>query len=37
MYKDDLVCILRQNVKKRIIVWTHFTQPAEIVVYVNWD
>ncbi len=30
MYQDDLVCILRPNVKKGIIVWTHFTQPAEM-------
>ena len=28
MYKDDLVCILRPDVKKGIIVWTHFTQPT---------
>jgi len=28
MYKDDLVCILRPNVKKGIIVWTNFTQPT---------
>ena len=28
MYQDDLVCILRPNVKKGIIIWTHFTQPA---------
>jgi hypothetical protein len=30
MYQDDLVCILRPEVKKGIIVWTHFTQPAEM-------
>jgi hypothetical protein len=30
MYQDDLVCILRPDVKKGIIVWTHFTQPAEM-------
>ena len=30
MYKDDLVCILKPDVKKGIIIWTHFTQPAEI-------
>jgi hypothetical protein len=30
MYQDDLVCILRPNVKKGIIVWTNFTQPAEM-------
>jgi hypothetical protein len=28
MYQDDLVCILRPNVKKGIIIWTHFTQPV---------
>jgi hypothetical protein len=28
MYQDDLVCILNPHVKKGIIVWTHFTQPA---------
>ena len=28
MYKDDLVCILKPEVKKGIIIWTHFTQPA---------
>lgn len=27
MYQDDLVCILKPEVKKGIIVWTHFTQP----------
>lgn len=27
MYQDDLVCILRPDVKKGIIVWSHFTQP----------
>jgi hypothetical protein len=27
-YKDDLVCILHPHVKKGIIVWSHFTQPA---------
>ena len=30
MYKDDLVCILKPDVKKGIIIWTHFTQPAEM-------
>jgi hypothetical protein len=30
MYQDDLVCILRPDVKKGIIVWTHFRQPAEM-------
>jgi hypothetical protein len=28
MYTDALVCILKPHVKKGIIVWTHFTQPA---------
>jgi len=28
MYKDDLVCVLKPDVKKGIIVWTHFTQPV---------
>ena len=28
MYQDDLVCILKPDVKKGIIVWTHYTQPA---------
>ena len=27
MYEDDLVCILKPEVKKGIIIWTHFTQP----------
>ena len=27
MYQDDLVCILNPNVKKGIIVWSHYTQP----------
>jgi len=30
MYQDDLVCILKPEVKKGIIVWTHFKQPAEM-------
>jgi hypothetical protein len=30
MYKDDLVCILRPDVKKGIIVWTNYTQPSEM-------
>jgi len=30
MYQDDLVCILKPEVKKGIIVWTHFTQPAKM-------
>ena len=27
MYQDDLVCILRPDVKKGIIVWTGYKQP----------
>jgi hypothetical protein len=27
MYQDELVCILNPEVKKGIIIWTHFTQP----------
>lgn len=27
MYQDDLVCILKPDVKKGIIIWTNFTQP----------
>lgn len=27
MYQDELVCILKPEVKKGIIIWTHFTQP----------
>lgn len=27
MYQDDLVCILKPDVKKGIIIWTIFTQP----------
>jgi hypothetical protein len=30
LYQNDLVCILRPDVKKGIIVWTHYTQPAEM-------
>lgn len=30
MYQDDLVCILKPNIKKGIIVWTHYTQPEEM-------
>lgn len=30
MYQDDLVCILKPEIKKGIIVWTHFTQPADM-------
>lgn len=28
MYQDDLVCILKPDVKKGIIVWTKYKQPA---------
>lgn len=28
MYKDKLVCILKPNVKKGIIVWTQYNQPT---------
>lgn len=28
MYQDDLVCILKPNVKKGIIVWTQYKQPT---------
>jgi hypothetical protein len=27
MYQDHLVCILKPEVKKGVIVWTHYTQP----------
>src|SRR6056300_761293 len=30
MYQDELVCILKPNIKKGIIVWTHYTQPEEM-------
>ena len=30
MYQDDLVCILRPEIKKGIIIWTHYTQPSEM-------
>jgi hypothetical protein len=29
LYQDDLVCILKPDVKKGIIVWTHYTQPND--------
>jgi hypothetical protein len=29
-YKDELVCILNPDVKKGIIVWTEYNQPAEM-------
>jgi hypothetical protein len=30
MYQDDKVCILRPDVKKGIIVWSQYSQPAEM-------
>jgi hypothetical protein len=30
MYEDDLVCILKPNVKKGIIIWTNYTQPQNM-------
>ena len=27
MYEDELVCILKPDVKKGIIIWTHYVQP----------
>jgi hypothetical protein len=30
MYQDDLVCILKPEVKKGIIIWTHYTQPPNM-------
>ena len=30
MYKDDLVCILKPNVKKGIIIYSTYTQPEGI-------
>jgi hypothetical protein len=30
MYQDALVCILRPDVKKGIIVWTHYVQPPDM-------
>jgi hypothetical protein len=30
MYQDDLVCILKPDVKKGILVWSHYTQPPEM-------
>jgi hypothetical protein len=29
MYQDDLVCILRPEIKKGIIIWSRYTQPPE--------
>lgn len=28
MYQDDLVCILKPDIKKGIMVWTHYTQSS---------
>ncbi len=30
MYQDKLVCILKPEVKKGIIIWTHYTQPPNV-------
>jgi hypothetical protein len=30
MYQDDLVCILKPNVKKGILVFSHYTKPKEM-------
>jgi hypothetical protein len=30
MYQDDLVCILRPNIKKGIIIWSNYTQPPNM-------
>lgn len=30
MYKDHLVCILKPDVKKGIIIWTYYEQPLDI-------
>ena len=30
MYQDDLVCILRPYIKKGIIIWSNYTQPANM-------
>jgi hypothetical protein len=30
MYQDDLVCILKPEIKKGIIIWTHYTQPSNL-------
>jgi hypothetical protein len=30
MYQDDLVCILRPNIKKGIIIWSNYTQPSNM-------
>jgi hypothetical protein len=32
LYQDDLVCILRPEVKKGILLFTHFTQPKDVAV-----
>ena len=30
LYQNDLVCILKPNVKKGILVWTQYIQPSEM-------
>ena len=30
MHQDDLVCILKPNVKKGIVIYTHYTQPNKM-------
>jgi hypothetical protein len=30
MYQDNLVCILRPNIKKGIIIWSNYTQPSNM-------
>jgi len=30
MYQDDLVCILRPNIKKGIIIWSNYIQPLNM-------
>jgi hypothetical protein len=30
MYRDDLVCILKPEIKKGIIIWTNYTQPQDM-------
>lgn len=30
MYEDDLVCILRPEIKKGIIIWSNYTQPPNM-------
>ena len=30
MYQDDLVCILRPDIKKGIIIWSRYIQPSDM-------